>query len=924
MEYTKETFVETETQKKILKILERDNCLIMIAKGGRGKTALGLQLASIFKDKEFTPVYLVNNEIKTMRDIIDFKSKNFIIVDDLFEQTHSYINKHTLKVIYDSVRSDNCQSKFILNIREIPHCNPSILESRDYSILREIEVINLDDETYGLSQSEKNEILLKHMKKFNVLCHCNGLHSKYNECEKSVYTDPNDQSLTVCRLTVEKIIKCQTLEGFPEACHMFCSDKTLTVLGLSYFKNTSESLVSKIKHLSSSGFGNTETKYQYSTLVYVALKGKIDLKCLDESLLLRILQYYEQKDIRIKEYKGALVSKAVHDLSLNGKYLVKDRKDKTYCFQHATIQEAVLISYGEECFENLISSCHFCFFMEYIRPKSEEKFKKPNHVFLFVSDDALSNSMLSLFQHNSDFCGLSKPLLEVQENNKMLLTERDDRYHVDKPCSIDHRFNYTLFGNHLFYMMERNNHYSFVNLFLSKLCTILESEKIDLDVMKFFIDGFIQYGMELEAVLTRYSDFFTKYLFEYGSPVVIVTCCVPLSQADKYRMRIPVDNTLLLKKLIELFFNTWNHKGDKEISDRFMFARTISLCFGKDLSHKINKILLEIGKYLHTTDPDFVNFILFQVIGISKDNYIDDAFMMKSLLDGLTGKGKKKEVIIANFSFFYKWLFKYGSTPVVVSLCRPSSYKGSDDVIFKVDNHLLANKLIENFKNIPREELLNKYFQIWKKKSFLFKSEKKKFLSRPSISNCAYFFFEGSGYFDMRYFNDIARYIFQYGVLENDEEFIEAVTTAIYSLRNAEEEECNTFNSKIKDVSKNRITQCENRLKKFVKSFSKSNIRKMSRKCPSLLDSLSISYDADELSSDSDDNLDTNNTEHEDDDIHELETHEDFDRDESDKYEDSGSNELDIYEDSGGMSQIIMKIMAVIRYIIRKIVEVMS
>lgn len=874
MEDTKETFVETKTQKKVLKILERDNCLVMISKGGRGKTALGLQLASFFKNKEFTPMYVVNNEIETMRDIIDFKSKNFIIVDDLFGQTNSNINDHILRVIYDSVKSENCQSKVILNIRESPGCNKSILES--HSILRETQVINLDDKTYDLSRQEKKKILLKYMTKLNVsLCDC----KEQNMCEERVYTDAVDLSLTVCKSTVEEIIECQTLEGFPEACHMFCSDKTLTVLGLLYFKNTREQLVTTMKNLCAEGFDEIQKKYHYSTLVYVALKGNIDLGDLDENVFLRILSFYEQKDKKIRK---TLISKAVDDMSLNGKYLVKGREDDAYVFQHATIYEAVLVSYGEECPEDLLSSCSASFFQEYIRPESFRKLKKKYHVYLFVSDELLSNILYLLFvketKFKSAFSGISKKLSELQIDSKMHPTETEnshwfsynekymnkdqqmnqdnvdpgyDTYFVD--CSLN-SMHHRMIGQYLYDMGVRNKLDSFVNMFLSKLSSCyLVTENINPDLMKFFFDGLTFHGERSEAV-SRYLDFCKKHLFKYGSYAVILSFFKPSSNADKCNWTfVPVDDELLVKKLIEIFFKTWNFTRNEEEEEEEVFLKhkcehMIMECLNQPQSN-INILDFKdrfqiIGEYLYSMmkkDSDFVKLILCQLIYITNRYYVGPLMMMY-LLDGFTDYGKHFDVISANYDFCKECLFKYGSTPVVLSLCRPSSYEGSDQLI-EIDNQLLANKLIENLKYTCEDFEEFDYKYPLSINSY----------HRPCLSNIRYYFFEDTDYYKRTYLEDIASYIFSYGVLENDEEFIQTVITAIHNFEDIKKEDWDDVLSEQMYGPSVPMELCRDRLEHLCESFSTRNIRKMKRRFPCLLKSFSITYsENDDSTSDSD------------------------------------------------------------------------
>lgn len=74
---------------------------------------------------------------------------------------------------------------------------------------------------------------------------------------------------------------------FPQACHLFCSNKTFTKQGISYFTHALQSLVNEITNLKTQGFNNKQMQYQYCVLVYTAVKSSVHVDDTDEQCFSR-------------------------------------------------------------------------------------------------------------------------------------------------------------------------------------------------------------------------------------------------------------------------------------------------------------------------------------------------------------------------------------------------------------------------------------------------------------------------------------------------------------------------------------------------------------------------------------------------------------------------------------------------------------
>ncbi|CAG2207455.1 unnamed protein product [Mytilus edulis] len=277
-----ETFVKTYALEKGRTVLKEENLLILLAKGGSGKTQIARRLASIYKDEGYVPLFFSDKDVIKYRDLISLDEKHVVIVEDLFGRINVDFYEDDHRNILDIL--SNCLKKsshlkMIFTIRNDPKCEENILTK--HNIFHKKCILNLDNDL-KLSDKERILILLSHMKcnsiipckspvKVDIWFDYNPIPCCSSECTADVIKLSNG-STQICTDILYTCCMCDTFLGFPETCRMFCSDETLTFLGMAYFHNTNKSLVDKINALFSKGFDTLSCRYQYCVLVYTALK----------------------------------------------------------------------------------------------------------------------------------------------------------------------------------------------------------------------------------------------------------------------------------------------------------------------------------------------------------------------------------------------------------------------------------------------------------------------------------------------------------------------------------------------------------------------------------------------------------------------------------------------------------------------------
>lgn len=127
-------------------------------------------------------------------------------------------------------------------------------------------------------------------------------------------------------------------------------------MGLGYFQNPNKALVDKIGSLHTDAFDKLFVRYQFCILVYLAVKNEISSYDVDESFFKHILHKFGDSN-----YKSNVLKRSLKEVS--DTYLVGDFTRGTCRLQHATIREAILISYGKDYPDEILPECSFDFFL---------------------------------------------------------------------------------------------------------------------------------------------------------------------------------------------------------------------------------------------------------------------------------------------------------------------------------------------------------------------------------------------------------------------------------------------------------------------------------------------------------------------------------------------------------------------------------
>ncbi|CAC5370498.1 unnamed protein product [Mytilus coruscus] len=390
----------------------------------------------MYQDKMYTPVLFVNDEVARKRDLINFEENNIVIVEDIFGRSNIDFNddlhRGILDVLYSCMKTESCKSKLIITIRGNDEIERKLNEK--HKIFEKEIFINLDKNR----RSHTNELILsKHMNKHGIsLCKSKKLTDirayfyppeVNQQCKSDVY-ETNDNSLKkVCVSLFDEICsgKYEMHIGFPQACHLFCSNKNFTKQGKAYFTHASQSLVNEIMNLKTQGFDNKQMQYQYCVLVYTAIKRSIDVDDIDEHCFQNLISYFENNNIRISLLKQAV-------FKLEGTYLNKIAPDSVcnhhkrqkvsdiYILQHSTIREAILVSFGDDA--DVLSVCDSWFLFEYIRPKGYKVSPSDNMVYLFTDYKLLAKKLMSILSTDYYSCISVGAYLQ----NIALLERRDE------------------------------------------------------------------------------------------------------------------------------------------------------------------------------------------------------------------------------------------------------------------------------------------------------------------------------------------------------------------------------------------------------------------------------------------------------------------------------------------------------------------
>ncbi|XP_063399602.1 uncharacterized protein LOC134684263 [Mytilus trossulus] len=724
-----ETFVKTAALEKGKTILNEQSLLILLGKGGSGKTQIALNLASVYKDKGYIPFFFLDKDVIKYRDLISLAEKCIVIVEDLFGRRnvdfHEGSHKNILDILSNCLKTSTLL-KMVFTIRNDPKCSENILAKHD--IFDKKCIVNLDYK-YRLTDKERITMILSHMR-YNSIIPCKSPvkvdiyfdDDPYPRCSSECTADVialSDNNTQICTNTVYQCCMCDTYLGFPETCRMFCSDKSLTILGVAYFRTTNKSLINKVTDLFTEGFDKLSCRYQYCVLVYTALKCNFfDNNILgshieNDELFQRIFSIFDDKKSKIRK---TLVQQAI--LTLEGGYLIKSSKfgefyqdwvtyprGNAYTFKHQAVHDAVLVSFGNECPETLmkLDICDLGFILQYIRPslKQHDFNSSVIHVdqkllidkLVYFLDDDLSfkinfssefqiTGILNPWNPPLPGCADDEDSFQDQtqsdeskgnessdDENSLFDSESEDSNPESDTNDTDDdgepwfRSYPELIGEYIRKCIIEKKFITFVKLFLERLSTRVPSP----EQMKAFLNGLTRSGTCLMN-LTVNSDIIRDSTFKYGDVNVLCLMFRPKSSNIKHYSFYELDDIVLQDRLIAIIDEKQSYK-----------------------------IITEIGNFLYRIgiqdeNPKFVQRYLDSII--DKYNKREHVYKVRYIIDGMTGKGSRTGVVSLFIKFMQKHLLTYGSIKAIIGLWE-SLYAATHN-ISQTDSNIQLMAVLEN------------------------------------------------------------------------------------------------------------------------------------------------------------------------------------------------------------------------------------
>ncbi|CAG2207449.1 unnamed protein product [Mytilus edulis] len=708
-----ETFVHTMALNKGTNILKEENLLVLLAKGGSGKTQIALHLASIYKDEGYIPLFLSDKDVIKYRDLISLTDKNIVIVEDLFGRTNVDFHEDDHRNILDKLSSCLKRSKLlkiVFIIRNDPKCEENILAKHE--IFHQKCILNLD---YSLSDRERVTILLRHMR-----------HNSINPCKSRVKTDvcfhdwdplpgctsdcTADVKITICTDIIYACCMCDTFLGFPETCRMFCSDKSLTLLGVAYFRNTNKSLVDKVNDLFLESFEKLSCRYEYCVLVYTALKynffdeNLIGCRIENDQLFKRIFSTFDEKEPKIRK---TLVQQAIR--KLEGRYLIHssrysdfyhdvcpDPLGKAFMFKHQAVHDAVLVAFGSDNPDILLNLriCSLDFISQYIRPSLKQPDRNFSVIHVdpkLVIDKLLYFIEIAILIKNGRIVGFSHPWFpkpikgqDDEDNSQDQIrrkktdsdqsTVTDDVYgsqddlqtgETDSDQSTDDVPNFLdleeedpdsendkdlsefafrimrgyseMAGEYIRKCIIERRYASFVKTFLERLSTLSPPR----DEMTEFLNGLTRRGTCLMNLMIN-SDIIRDSALKYAEYNVFCLIFRPKSLTVNHYKFYQLDDETLQEKLISIINENKNYK-----------------------------IIAEIGNFLYRIGVEEGNFIFverFLDSILERYCHLVDHYKIRYIIDGMSAKGRRKEVVSRFIEFMQTNLLTFGSIKTIIGL----------------------------------------------------------------------------------------------------------------------------------------------------------------------------------------------------------------------------------------------------------------
>lgn len=597
----------------------------------------------------------VNDEVARKRELINFNESNIIIVEDLFGRSNIDFNEDLhrgiLDVIHFSLKSESCKSKVIFTIRGNNKIKQKLVEN--HNIFQNDIFLNLDE---ALSFQCKKMILSKHMHKHGLsLCDCDNTTSLsliftpriIPLCSKDVF-ETKDNSLKVCVAFFNNV--CRGIYdihiGFPQACHLFCSNKYLTKQGRTYFNHTSQSLVDEMNHLKIQGFNDKHKQCQYCVLVYTAMKNSISFSEIDEECFQNILSsvYDECNKFKVSLLKAAVL--VLEGTYISNKSAISAREKcmlpnitMNYALQHYTIQDAVLISYGEDA--DVLTFCDLDFLLEYIRTKGYIDKHNDNIVLMFTDYKPLVKKLISMLS----------------------VDEQDNTYNI---------------GMYLQLISLLHRHDDIIRCFFHNI------ENVTSKQYKCLINGLTSFGKNRKFI--EFHPKLCRGIMIHAGLSVFLSYFRQIGWVHNDTNFFEMETDKLINTLFEFFSRIDENGRVTEMKfTKYMHCFALWDLGARNPRYAIGNYVFQI-----VIEKGFVNIAELIFTNLMQNTSQMSPIDLKDFLDGLLDEGKRSSFVAQFKDFFDALLFKYGSIPAILELCRPLTATLPSQNTIVVDDDLLA------------------------------------------------------------------------------------------------------------------------------------------------------------------------------------------------------------------------------------------
>lgn len=427
-----------------MELLQSKGIVVLTGKTGSGKSRNSLEIMKLYASSHEGYEMIKLGSLHEWKTRVSITDTVVIFFEDIFGKTNSRFNEDVdsqlLDELYASTRCGYNNNKFIITIRDTikKHCEQIFEKHR---IFNDEFILDLSSERFEMNKEERHQCVRNYCKKSNI----DITTGQDNFWEDS--TEDNMVTVILNENTVQDIVESNTGIGFPQAVYLYTSNRKFTRRGPIFFSDASNFLQKEMVELRQDGKKLEMKRWQYVALVYTML-AKCNLRSgpIDKDLIAKIMQSVYRKDLP-DNFNGHL-QRAANELT--GKYLCckSEAVHSPLIFQHQTILEAVLVSYGEKDPASVISSLSFDFITEMARPyqyqqrDGETVFKVPHKYYKMLSR-RLVEIMLSEYKHRKlEFTELlckAEIIRQTEEEVLCLMIEEYDQQMEKKQSCSDLR-----------------------------------------------------------------------------------------------------------------------------------------------------------------------------------------------------------------------------------------------------------------------------------------------------------------------------------------------------------------------------------------------------------------------------------------------------------------------------------------------------